>query len=54
MAEKQTPLHYASKENSCSIAECLITEYKVNKEAKDYKDRTALFIAAEFSKNIIK
>ncbi len=47
--EKQTPLHFASKEGSCSVAECFIKEFNADKEAKDYKNRTPLFIAAEFS-----
>lgn len=47
--EKQTPLHYAAKEGSSAVAECFIGEYDVNKEALDYKSRTPLFIAAEFS-----
>jgi hypothetical protein len=37
-----------------NVAECLITDYGVNKEAMDYKNRTPLYIAAEYSKNNIK
>ena len=48
--DQQTALHYAAKEDSCAIAECLITEYNVDKEARDHKNRTPLFIAAEVSK----
>jgi ankyrin repeat protein len=47
---KQTPLHIAAKYDSVEVAEYLINELKVDKEANDYKLRTPLFIAAEFSK----
>ena len=50
---KQTPLHYAAKSDSTQIAEYLITELKVNKEARDYKQRTPLLIAAEYGKNCL-
>ncbi len=48
--EGQTALHHAAKEGSISVAECLITEFNADKEAKDHKNRTPIFIAAEFSK----
>jgi hypothetical protein len=51
-AENQTPLHLAAKEGSKAVVESFISEYNVNKEALDYKNRTALFIAAEFSKEL--
>ena len=47
--EKQTPLHYAAKEGSPIIADCLISVFKVNKEAYDHQNRTPLYLAAEFS-----
>ena len=47
---KQTPLHIAAKFDSVEVADYLINELKANKEANDYKLRTPLFIAAEFSK----
>jgi hypothetical protein len=46
----QTPLIYAAKLNSCEVAEFFITELNAYKEARDYKSRTPLFVAAEFSK----
>lgn len=47
--EKQTPLHYAAKYGSTAVAEYFIIDLNANKEAKDHKNRTALFIASEFS-----
>jgi hypothetical protein len=47
--EKQTPLHFAAKEGSVKIAECLISGFEVNKEIYDYYHRTPLYLAAEFS-----
>jgi ankyrin repeat protein len=46
----QTPLHIAAKSDSVEVADYLINELKVNREALDYKLRTPLLIAAEFSK----
>ena len=37
-----------------AVAESLISDYGVNTEAIDYKSRTPLYIAAEYSKNNIK
>jgi ankyrin repeat protein len=51
--ELQTPLHKAAMFGAKNVAECLISEYGVNKEAMDYKNRTPLYIAAEYSKNNI-
>jgi ankyrin repeat protein len=48
--ENQTALHFAAKTGSEAIVECLITEYGVNTDALDHQNRTALFIAAEYSK----
>ena len=48
----QTPLHLAAMYGSRAVAECLISDFEVNKEARDYKDRTPLFIAAEYSKQL--
>jgi ankyrin repeat protein len=48
--EKQTPLHYAAKYGSSEVVECLITEFKADKEERDYERRTPLFLAAEFGK----
>jgi hypothetical protein len=45
----QTPLHYAAKKGSDEVVECLITEYNADKEAKDYLNRTPIYLAAEFS-----
>lgn len=39
-------------DGSTLVAECLITEYNTNKEARDYKNRTPLFLAAELSKHL--
>ena len=47
--EKQTPLHFAAKEGSVKITDCLISVYEVNKEPYDYHHRTPLYLAAEFS-----
>jgi ankyrin repeat protein len=52
--EKQTPLHFAAKEGSVRIAECLISGFEVNKEPYDYYHRTPLYLAAEFSCFLIK
>ena len=49
----QTPLHIAAKNGSKAIADALITKYEVEKECYDYKHRTPLFIAAEYSKRLI-
>lgn len=46
----QTALIYAAKEDSCEVANYLITELHAYKEVRDYKSRTPLFIASEFSK----
>ena len=50
-AHQQTPLHAAARKNATKIAEYLICEHEVDKEALDYKKRTPLTIAAEFSMN---
>jgi ankyrin repeat protein len=42
--EKQRPLHFAAKEGSMLVADCLISFYKVNKEALDYKNRTPVIL----------
>ena len=34
---------------SVSIAECLISDFRVTKESCDYKERTPLYVAAEYS-----
>lgn len=47
--DNQTPLHIAAKNNSVLVAEYLIKNLDADKEAKDYKNRTPLAIAAEFS-----
>ena len=44
----ETPLHYAAKYGSVKVAEYLVTECKAKKELRDYKNRTALYIAAEY------
>ena len=49
-----TPLHAAARKNATKIAEYLICEHEVDKEALDYKNRTPLTIAAEFSTNFFK
>ena len=46
--EKQTPLHFAAKEGSVKIVDCLISVYEVNKEPYDYHHRTPLYLAAEY------
>ena len=48
--ELHTPLHRAAMFGSKAIAESLIVDYNVNREAVDYKNRTPLYIAAEYSK----
>jgi ankyrin repeat protein len=45
-----TPLHVAAMSGSVSIVECLINEYEAEKELIDYKNRTPLHEAAEYSK----
>jgi ankyrin repeat protein len=47
---RQTPLHLIAKTSSTLMAEYLINELKANKEVRDYKYRTPLAIAAEYSK----
>ena len=47
-AEKQTPLHYAARMSSSEVVRFLINECGADKEAKDYLNRTPLYIAAEF------
>ena len=44
-----TPLHIAAMYGSVSIAECLISDFRVTKESCDYKERTPLYVAAEYS-----
>ena len=46
-AEKQTPLHYAARMSSSEVVRFLINECGADKEAKDYLNRTPLYIAAE-------
>jgi hypothetical protein len=45
-------LHVAARHNSTLVAEYLINELNVNKEALDLKYRTSLFLAALFSTRI--
>ena len=45
-----TPLHLAAKKGSNSIAEYLISNLNINKEVLDYKGRTPLALAAQYSK----
>ena len=52
--ELQTPLHKTAMFGAKAVAESLISDYGVNTEAIDYKSRTPLYIAAEYSKNNIK
>jgi ankyrin repeat protein len=51
--EKQIPLHYAARFGSSDVIKCLINEYEANREAKDYLDRTPLYIAAEYGTYIV-
>ena len=44
--EMQTPVHYAAKYNSIDALKVLI-KYQGSITKRDYKDRTALFLAAE-------
>ena len=46
--EMQTPLHYAAVFSSSEVITCLIEEFGADKEAKDGKKRTPLFLSAEF------
>ena len=45
----QTPLHLAARHNSIESVQALIKE-GANIEAKDYKNRTPIFLAAELGK----
>ena len=46
--EKQTPLHYAAKFGSCEVVRYLISRFNADNEAKDFLNRTPLYLAAEF------
>ena len=45
---QQTPLHYAAMYDSGEMAKHLISVFKVDKEARDHKLRTPLYLAAEY------
>ena len=51
--EKQTPLHFAARFGSSDVITCLINDYEANREAKDYFDRTPLYIAAEYGTKLL-
>jgi ankyrin repeat protein len=51
--EKQTPLHYAAKFGSSEVVKCLINRCNADKEAKDFLNRTPLFLAAEFCNELL-
>jgi hypothetical protein len=46
--EKQTPLHYAARMSSSEVVRYIINDCRADKEAKDYFNRTPLYVAAEF------
>ena len=48
-----TPLHIAAMNGSISIIESLIHDYGVEKEMIDYKNRTPLHVAAEYSNLVL-
>jgi ankyrin repeat protein len=43
----QTPLHYAAKKGCINAVDCLINKFNANKEEKDSRRRTPLYLAAE-------
>jgi ankyrin repeat protein len=45
---KQTPLHYAAKMGHKDTIKILVEKCMANKEAKDFMNRTPLYIAAEY------
>ena len=44
--EKQTPIHYAARNNALASLKCLI-KLGAQISDRDYKERTPLFLAAE-------
>lgn len=51
--EKQTPVHYAAKNDACNSLKMLIKMKCKYDNVLDYKGRTPLFVAAELGINMI-
>jgi len=51
-AENQTPLHFAARNDAVESTKTLV-KLGADLEAKDYKNRTPIFVAAELGKEII-
>ncbi|XP_062576735.1 transient receptor potential cation channel subfamily V member 3-like [Saccostrea cucullata] len=49
--EKQTPVHYAAKNDACSSLKMLIKLKCKYNDVRDYKGRTPLFVAAELDRS---
>jgi len=49
--EKQTPVHYAAKNDATESLKALVKRKCRYKNVMDYKDRTPLHLAAELGKN---
>jgi len=45
--ELQTPLHFASKTGNLQAVKFLLSLFETKQEAKDFQNRTALYLAAE-------